>query len=81
MFSLEPKDYGAGVLDCGGGAASFIAELKGDGLRAVSVDPIYRLPGAEIQSRFEAVAEPIIAQVRATPLDWVWTYHQDPDGA
>jgi hypothetical protein len=34
--------------------------------------------GAEIRSRFEAVLDNIIAQIEATPEDWVWTYHASP---
>ena len=79
MFSLSPEDLSRGVLDCGGGPASFTAELSASGIRAVSVDPIYAYSGLEIQARFEKVVEPMIAQVRATPEDWTWGYHRDPD--
>jgi hypothetical protein len=67
------------VLDCGGGPASFTAEMSASGLHAVSVDPIYAYSGLEIQSRFEKVVQPMIAQVRATPDDWIWSYHHDSD--
>jgi hypothetical protein len=67
------------VLDCGGGPASFTAEMSASGLRAVSVDPIYAYSGMEIQTRFETVVQPLMAQVRATPEDWTWIYHRDPD--
>jgi hypothetical protein len=79
MLSLSPEDLSRGVLDCGGGPASFTAELSASGIRAVSVDPIYAYSGLEIQTRFEEVVEPMIAQVRATPEDWTWGYHRDPD--
>ncbi len=79
MFGLTATDLGAGVLDCGGGPSSFTAELSAAGVRAVSVDPIYTYSGAEIRSRFEAIVEPMLSQVRATPADWTWTYHRDPD--
>ncbi len=79
MFSLSMEDLSRGVLDCGGGPASFVAELAASGVRAVSVDPIYAFSGAEIRTRFEAVVEPMKAQVRATPDDWTWSYHRDPD--
>jgi SAM-dependent methyltransferase len=79
MFGLDAKDLAKGVLDCGGGPASFTAELSEDGLRAVSVDPIYAFSGAEIQARFETIVEPMLSQVRATPDDWTWSYHGDPD--
>ena len=79
MFGLSADDLSRGVLDCGGGPASFTAELAASGLRAVSVDPIYAYSGLEIQTRFEKVVQPMIAQVRATPEDWIWSYHRDPD--
>jgi hypothetical protein len=79
MFGLGPEDLSDGVLDCGGGPASFIAEVSASGLRGVSVDPIYAYSGWEIQARFEKVVQPMIAQVRATPGDWTWSYHRDPD--
>jgi len=79
MFSLSVQDLSGGVLDCGGGPASFTAELSTCGHRAVSVDPIYAYSGSEIRARFEAEVEPMLSQVRATPDDWTWTYHRDPD--
>jgi SAM-dependent methyltransferase len=79
MFRLAFEDLSAGVLDCGGGPASFTAELSVSGIRAISVDPVYVFSGLEIQGRFEAVVEPMLSQIRATPGDWTWTYHRDPD--
>ncbi|SPE56608.1 SAM-dependent methyltransferase [Verrucomicrobia bacterium] len=79
MFSLAAQNLSGGVLDCGGGPASFTAELSACGHQAVSVDPIYAYSGSEIRARFEATAEPMLAQVRATPDDWAWSYHRDPD--
>ena len=79
MFRLAFEDFSAGVLDCGGGPASFTAELSASGIRAISVDPIYVFSGLEIQGRFEAVVEPMLSQIRATPGNWTWTYHRDPD--
>ena len=79
MFSLVETDLSAGVLDCGGGPASFTAEISRSGYGAVSVDPIYAYSGPEIRARFELMADPMLAQVRATPDDWTWGYHRDPD--
>lgn len=80
MFSLSAEDLSRGVLDCGGGPASFTAEISAAGLCAVAVDPIYAFSGLEIQKCFERIAPSMIAQVRATPEDWAWSYHRDPDG-
>ncbi|PWU10676.1 MAG: SAM-dependent methyltransferase [Verrucomicrobia bacterium] len=79
MFSLSASDLAPGVLDCGGGPASFTAELNALGHRAVSADPLYAWPGKDIQARFEAASGSMIAQIRATPGDWVWSFHRDPD--
>ena len=79
MFSLSAQNLSGGMLDCGGGPASFTAELSACGHRAVSVDPIYAYSGSEIRARFEATAGPMLTQVRATPDDWIWSYHRDPD--
>ncbi len=79
MFSLTAADLSRGVLDCGGGPASFIAEVSAAGVHAVAVDPIYAFSGAEIRARFEAVVGPMLTQVRATPDDWTWAYHCNPE--
>jgi hypothetical protein len=79
MFNLSEHDLSSGLLDCGGGPSGFTAEVSARGHRAVSVDPIYRHSGREIRARFDATAGPMLAQVRATPDDWVWRYHRDPD--
>lgn len=79
MFALTADDLLGGVLDCGGGPASFTAELAACGRRAIAVDPIYQFPGSEIRARFEATAGSVLSQVRATPDDWTWGYHRDPD--
>ncbi len=79
MFALVPRDLADGVLDCGGGPASFTAEVTGAGFRAMAVDPLYTHPGEAIRARFNSVLGPMLDQVRATPADWTWTYHRDPD--
>ena len=48
--------------------------------RVVAVDPLYRFSGSEIRARFEAVAGSIIGNVKATPGNWCWSYHKNPDG-
>jgi hypothetical protein len=79
MFSLTAEDLSQGVLDCGGGPSSFTAEVSDCGFRAVSADPLYIHPGADIRARFAGTADSIMAQVRATPGDWIWSYHRSPD--
>ena len=80
MFRLAFEDFSAGVLDCGGGPASFTAELSASGILGdLGRSYLYVFSGLEIQGRFEAVVEPMLSQIRATPGNWTWTYHRDPD--
>jgi len=80
MFALRPADLRTRILDCGGGPASFTAEMTAAGFNATAVDPIYAFSAAEIRARFDAVVRPMLEQIRATPNDWSWTFHRGPDG-
>lgn len=77
MFNLTAEDMQQRILDCGAGPASFNAEWTAEGGSIISIDPIYRFTAGQIRQRFEAVVDDIIAQVDATPNDWVWSYHRD----
>lgn len=45
MFELSRDDLdGQRVLDCPGGAASFVADARRHGVDAVAVDPVYAMP-------------------------------------
>ena len=79
MFNLTPADFTGRILGVADGPASFNAEGTFLGYDTTSIDPIYRFTGAEIQSRFDAVVDDIIQQIKATPNDWVWSYHRSPD--
>ncbi len=79
MFNLTAADLAGNILGVGDGPASFNAEGTQQGYSITSVDPVYVFSGSEIKSRFDAVVDNIIHQVKATPTDWVWTYHQSPD--
>lgn len=79
MFQLGASDRTGAILDCGGGPASLAAEWHEAGRSIVAVDPIYHFSGEQICSRFEQVAGPLMARVRADPSRWVWRAHRDPD--
>jgi len=79
MFNLTAADLAGQILGVGDGPASFNAEGTKRGYFITSIDPIYAFAGVEIQSRFDAVVDGIIEQVRNTPDDWVWSYHRSPD--
>jgi len=78
MFDLTDAELRAAILGVGDGPASFNAELHARGIRVNSVDPLYTLDGGAIRRRFDACVDGIIAQVAASPDDWVWSYHRSP---
>lgn len=79
MFNLTAEDFGKSILGIADGPASFNAEGTMLGYRITSVDPLYCFTAAQIQQRFDAVVDNIIQQVKNTPGDWVWNYHQSPE--
>ncbi len=79
MFNLDEMDLNRRILGVGDGPASFNASLSQLGKTVTSVDPVYQFAGTEIRQRFDAVVDNIIDQIKATPDDWVWTYHTSPD--
>jgi len=79
MFALSENDLGRTIIGIGDGPASFNAEMYALGKHVVSVDPLFAFSADDIEWRFYAVVDAIIAQVKATPDDWVWTYHRSPE--
>lgn len=79
MFGLSTADLAGTIIGVGDGPASFNAEGTQQGYQIVSVDPVYAFSGQEIKSRFDAVVDSIINQVKASPQDWIWNYHKSPD--
>lgn len=79
MFNLSDSDLNKRILGVADGPASFNAEATKKGLSVTSIDPIYQFSGDEIKQRFDAVVDNIIEQIKATPDDWVWSYHCSPE--
>ncbi len=79
MFNLTAADLNKKIIGIGDGPASFNAEMTRQGHTVVSVDPLYQFSGDEILQRFNEVVDNIINQVKATPNNWVWSYHKSPD--
>jgi hypothetical protein len=79
MFTLTPAELLQNILGIGDGPASFNAEATLQQGRVTSIDPIYQFTGTEIRQQFDAVVDNIIDQVKATPQNWVWSYHQSPE--
>lgn len=79
MFALTDSDLDKSIVGIGDGPASFNAEMAARGQPVVSIDPLYVFRAQEIARQFNAVVDGIIAQVKATPGDWVWSYHRSPE--
>jgi len=79
MFSLDDRDLQSSILSVADGPASFNAEGTERGYHIHSVDPLYAFTASEIRDRFYAVRDNIIDQIKATPDNWVWTYHASAD--
>ncbi|GAB4383187.1 MAG: SAM-dependent methyltransferase [Elainellaceae cyanobacterium] len=79
MFRLSEADLAKQILGVGDGPASFNAEATKQGSKVISIDPIYEFSCEEILQRFNEVVDNIIDQIKATPDDWVWTYHKSPN--
>jgi hypothetical protein len=79
MFSLTDADLNKRIIGIADGPASFNAEMTRQGKSVISIDPVYQFSRDEILQRFNTVVDNIINQVKASPNDWVWNYHQSPD--
>lgn len=79
VFNLSEGDLTTRILGVGDGPASFNAEMMQRGHSVTSLDPLYRCSAEEITRQFYSVVDDIIQQVKSTPENWVWTYHQSPD--
>jgi hypothetical protein len=79
MFNLSDVDLQKRILGVGDGPASFNAQATKLGSKVTSIDPIYQFCKKEILTRFNEVVDNIIEQIKASPNDWVWSYHKSPD--
>ena len=79
IFNLSDSGLDKKIIGIGDGPASFNAEMKAGGKRVISLDPLYVFSANEIENQFFKVVDNIIAQVKQSLDDWVWTYHKSPD--
>ncbi|MBD2680867.1 MULTISPECIES: SAM-dependent methyltransferase [Nostoc] len=79
IFNLTNADLNKRIIGVGDGPASFNAEMARQGKSVVSIDPLYQFSGDQILQKFNEVVDNIINQVKATPNDWVWSYHKSPE--
>jgi hypothetical protein len=73
MFGLTESDLAGSILGCADGLAAFNAELTRRGGTIVSVDPIYALGVDSLRRRIEATFDTVLAQMRRSQQDYVWS--------
>lgn len=74
MFGLSADDLKRRILDCGGGPASFNAELAQRGGAVVSADPIYGFSAEQIRSRIDETFDRVMRETRANAGEFVWRH-------
>lgn len=79
MFSLSESDTAGRILDCGGGPASFNAEMTAAGHRVISMDPIYAFDSTQIEERVRETYPKIMDGVRRAYDRFVWEAIASPE--
>ncbi|MEU8381095.1 hypothetical protein [Streptosporangium sp. NPDC048865] len=75
MFAIGDRDLDGVVLDCGGGASSFVAEARATGVRALAADPLYALGAAVLADRLPADLDRGNAMIDANADRFVWEWY------
>lgn len=78
MFALDNRNLQCSILDCGGGPASFNAELTSQGGKVVSCDPIYQFSPTEISQRIQATYPVVMQGVEANLNSYIWREISSP---
>lgn len=79
MFDLKPDELKLKILDCGGGPASFNAEMTQQGYSVISCDPVYQFSATEIAQRVRDTYQTIIDGVKINYDRFVWRDIQSPE--
>ena len=78
MFDLSEADLrGESVLDCPGGAGSFVATAAERGIDATAVDVMYDRPPAELAECCRADAAALVEQLPEKRDLFVWEFYDD----
>lgn len=73
MFDLTLAELELKILDCGGGPASFNAEMNQQGYNnVISCDPVYQFSANEIARRIQATYPVIVEGLKADLDQYVW---------
>lgn len=78
MFALSAADLESRILDCGGGPASFNAEMVRRGRRVISCDPLYAYPQDDVERRVDEVYPDMVRSMERDRERFVWDYLGSP---
>jgi hypothetical protein len=79
MFDLTEGDLSSRIIDCGGGPASFNAEMHARGRNVVSCDPIYQFSGEDISRRIDETYKTVLKKTMETAENFVWREVKSPE--
>ena len=79
MFNLTPDEFNLAILDCGGGPASFNAQMTHRGHKVISCDPIYQFSADEIAGRIKETYQTVIDGVKKNSDNYVWQNIESPE--
>ncbi|PSB32144.1 SAM-dependent methyltransferase [Chlorogloea sp. CCALA 695] len=79
MFNLTPDEFNLSILDCGGGPASFNAQMTSQGHKVISCDPIYQFSADEISGRIQETYQTVIDGLKANLANYVWQNIESPE--
>ena len=79
MFELDHSDLEKKIVGVSDGVSSFNTEMNAMGHWVTSIDPLYELPGEEIEKLFYASIDNVVEQLRDTSEDYNWQYFQSPE--
>lgn len=79
MFNLTSEQLKQSILDCGGGPASFNAEMSHLGYKVISCDPVYQFTASEIAQRIQETYPVILEAAKANQEKFVWNDIQSPE--
>lgn len=73
MFNLTADQSFGSILDCGGGPASFNAQMSAQGHQVISIDPIYQFTVNDIKQRIDEIYQQVIDGVSRNYHRYNWT--------
>ncbi len=72
MFALSSQDLEMDILGVADGPASFNAEATAQGVKVLSVDPLYSYKASEIEERISRTKSTVIEQIQSNESEFSW---------